>query len=356
MSIYSANRSGSMSTATIRANECYNASDLGRIMYESQCNDMAIFEAIVCSDLLEQKAISEGVMLLSEAEEANKKSFKELMTSLKNRILEWLKKIKGAFQAAIRKISAYVLGNNKAFIEDFKAAYNANMKKGKMFTGDISVKIYDVDRIKSEIPAADKILSEVDANKNTTGVNKQEIIKSVLNGDIKEFRKRVQDEYSTDMGCDNSDISYYIEILSNAKESISHLKDLENEITKKVNGMVDILKKAERDAQSLDKNKVHADRVRSMTTTVAAYESILTVMVQLGITMVKTNVKNSRKALRAVLGEMKGLSESFIEASVAVDSTDADAALIDSIGGDDVPVDPESIEEIEQLEAEVNAE
>lgn len=355
MSIYSANRSGSMSTATIRANESYNASDLGRIMYESQCNDMAIFEAIVCSDLFEQKAIAEGTMLLSEAEEANRKSFGELMTTLKNRILEWLKKIKGVFQAAIRKISAYILGNNKAFIADFEAAYAARKKAGKVFTGNISVKIYEVDRVKSEIPTADEILKEVEINKNATGVDKQEIIKGVLGGTVKEYKDRITKEYCVDMGCDDKDIAFYKEILSDAKKSITMLDDLKKDIERKVNGMVDVLKKAEREAQHIDKNKNHSDRVRRMTATVGAYEQILTVMVQAGISMVKTNVKNSRKALRAVLGEMKGLSESFIEASVAVDSTDADAALIDSIGGDNVPIDPEAEEEIEQLEAEVNA-
>ena len=46
MSIYAANnRMGRASDATVVANESYGANDIGRILYETQVNDQAIFEA-----------------------------------------------------------------------------------------------------------------------------------------------------------------------------------------------------------------------------------------------------------------------------------------------------------------------
>ena len=65
MSIYSTNdRVGA--AATIVADESYRPSDIGRIMYESQLNDQAIFEATLMADFAEINGLREGTLLESE--------------------------------------------------------------------------------------------------------------------------------------------------------------------------------------------------------------------------------------------------------------------------------------------------
>ena len=58
MSIYSNNRSGSMELDQIAANESYTCNDFGRILYESQLNDMAFFEAVLACEFKEAKGWS----------------------------------------------------------------------------------------------------------------------------------------------------------------------------------------------------------------------------------------------------------------------------------------------------------
>lgn len=361
MSIYSANRSGSMATAPIVANESYGVSDLGRILYESQCNDMTLFEAIVASDLNEMKAVSEGTLLLSEAEEGNKKSFKAIIESLKTKILEWLKKIKGAFQAAIRKISAYILGDNKAFVANFKAVYDKKVGKGKSFSGEIKTTIYDVDALKGTIPSADEIRGIVADNKDADNVNKQEIVKAAFTKALgeevtspKDYKDKAAKKYSSEMGCAANDINFYLELLENASESIKALRTLEKEITNKVNEMVSVLKKAEQEAKSVDKDKSHGQAVRNLTATVGAFETVVGVMVATGIGMVKTNVKNSRVALRKVLSQMNGDEATVAHEAAVIDGDDVEAALTDAPV--EVPMDAETAAAVEDAIATADAE
>lgn len=361
MSIYSANRTGSMNTASFVANESYDSSDLGRILYESQCNDMALFEAIVKTDLNSMTAVSEGTMLLSEAEEAEKKSFAGIIETVKQKIIKWWEKIKGAFKAAIRKISAYILGDNKEFVKNFEIVYNKKVGKGKSFDGEIKTRIFDVDALKTTIPKYEEIRDHVEASKTADNVNKQELVAKTLSDAVgkevkgaKEYKDAAVEAYGTEMGCNSKDLDFYKDILTNASESVKALRDLEKSINDKVSNILSILTKAEKEAKSADGKKNHSNNVRNLTATAGAFENVVSVMTSVGIGMVKANVKNSRVALRKVLSQMNGDEATVAHEAAVVDADDADNALTDAPV--EAPLDADTAAAVEDVIAAADAE
>lgn len=166
MSIYSANRSGSM-VATQEASALkgnYTSADLGRILYESQVNDMAIFEAVLATDFDEIKSLREGTILESEIASLNEEAKEGLGKKLVAALDALWKKIKELLTIAKRKIAAYVIRSGKAYAEDYKK-FVADEKfankfpsgvKGKMMDENISdiIKLPDIDMVKNAISNA----------------------------------------------------------------------------------------------------------------------------------------------------------------------------------------------------------
>ena len=101
MSIYSANRTGSFNVAQIPANESYKWNDIGRILCESQANDMAFFEAALACDFTEVKGLREGTILESEIASFTEAAEESLIEKLIKRVQEWVAKIITIFDSII---------------------------------------------------------------------------------------------------------------------------------------------------------------------------------------------------------------------------------------------------------------
>lgn len=361
MSIYSANRTGSVVAEMARCNENYTAADLGRIMYESQVNDMAIFESIVLTDLAEVRGIAEGTILLSEAEEANKKTAKEIIETLKKKIIGFWEKIKGAFKAAITKISAYLLHDNKAFIADFKARY----AKKKSVANDVEIVYYDVDKYKTTIPTADTITNAIEVSKDADNVKSAEVVNKALgeciNDEVegtKDYKAKVIKKYGKTVVISNNTYDFAIEILENAKNTIKSLKELEKQTSDSVNSVINALKKAEqllqREAENKDDANAHGKIIKNLSTLVSAYETVIANTTSVGIAMVKANVKNARKGLSGLLKSVTHEDAILAEAAATVENDEIDAALTDAPA--EPALDAETQTEVEELVAAADAE
>ena len=351
MSIYSPNRSGSMSTSNVQCESVYGAHEIGRIMYESQVNEMALFEAMVVSDLMEAQGLQEGTLLLSEAKAANKKSLKDIIAFLKEKLMKFWAKIKSAFETAIRKISAYLLGDNKAFVKDFKIKYDKKKKEGNVLAEAIKVTIYDMESVRDSMPSKDDILAYIDHNKASDNVNSADVVNGALSEALGEevesssdYKEKAIKKFGTEVGArTRADIDVLLGILSSSKETIDNLKKIEKNIQNGINQTVDHLKKAERVLEKNtegDESSKHGEIVKNLTTLVGAYEQVISTISATAIGMVKSNVKNSRKALGEVLRNMEKMSSAEYkskvlgEAAAMVDADEVEEAL-------DSPVMPE---------------
>ena len=138
MPIYSNNRTGSMAVAQLAANESYTSEDFGRILYESQVNDMAFFEAVLTCDFNEIKGLREGTILKSEVAALNEATAKGIIDKLIQGVQSYWQKLKGAFKDAINKIGVWFTKIGKPMSEKLKA-YDVKNWKGSIE----GVAIYD---------------------------------------------------------------------------------------------------------------------------------------------------------------------------------------------------------------------
>ena len=115
--IISANRMSTMNgNIVIAANESYGVDDMGRILIENEMNDMAIFNAMLKSDMHELQARNEGTLLESEIRSLNESSIRDTFNAIIAKLKKFWAKIKGFFQKAYSMVTAYCVRNGKAFI------------------------------------------------------------------------------------------------------------------------------------------------------------------------------------------------------------------------------------------------
>lgn len=123
MSIYSANRSKASGPVVENKAMAYRCAD--QIMYESEINNMRIFEAALNADFTQIQGLREGTMLEAEAEakdEANRKSLKqkivELWESLKKKINEAIEAIRNTMKKIYLSSTKLIMARFKKIPDD----------------------------------------------------------------------------------------------------------------------------------------------------------------------------------------------------------------------------------------------
>lgn len=356
MPIYSNNRMGHMSTTAVAANESYTSNDIGRILYESQVNDMAIFEAVLASDFREIKGLQEGTILESEIAALNETTAKEFFSAMKERIKKFLAKVKGVIKDIITKIAIYVTRDGKKFVKEFEKIW---AQKKSYFDRTIEAKTYNTKQFK--LPSMQTIEGKIKSYKTITGtVDKTELLKKELGGLLgkpelspDEFKKEYRLQISNIVKINSSNVENFIKdakvVLNSGSKEIATLKETQADIEKNISTIEDILKKSEKDLISKnstkeDKNNVNLN-ISKISALVSVYESLVTIFMGCKISAVKANIKSVNKYMREIVGNIKNESATFIESAVSVAEDDVDEALN---SGDNIQLDDKT-DEVEQL-------
>ena len=307
MSIYSNNRSGSMELDQVTANESYTCNDFGRILYESQLNDMAFFEAILTCDFKEAKGLQEGTILQSEVKAINEASFKEIKDKLIERLKAFWAKIQGVFKSAIDKISAYALGDGKAFVREFDKAVEKRIGDISKWDGSVNITFINTTNYIFDYDANSfKFLADI--WKQNADLTPSDVIFIALNRHtVKEFPNYAFETAKTTDTITKSNIDKYLFGLEIAKKYIKELRDSEKKVRDSINEAINSIKAAD---------NVEADRLSKM---VSTFETVATVLSRTKFAAVKYNIRSARKALTAALATMK------------VDDTKNESTYIDDI-------------------------
>ena len=345
MSIYSTNRSGSMVGIQFNPGN-YKSVDIGRIMYESACNDQMMFEAIIGHDFRELNAIREGTMLQSEIAALNEASVKEFAQKARERIMKfWEEKLKPAFKNAIRMISAYVLRDGKAFasrFEDFAKGYN-----GKV----VSVKGPVRTDVKVTIPSAKDMESYIRKNMNDERKTQKDYTHALLAKAAgyddamspAEYRKKMIERcFQTDGTLKSNDVEKQLDILKNASDVVKQLTTYQKAAEVNIRETANRIKAAEK-----SDNK---DAVRTISILVSACESVLSVTTSTAIKVVKLDVSNSRKMLGKMMSEMRGENSTVGEAAALADEAEVETELDDDLGIEPTEAEAEEIDSLVSAE------
>ena len=359
MSIYSTNRAGTVASIDVVANESYRASDIGRIMYESQVNDQAIFEATLAADFAELGGLNEGTLLESEVAAFNEANGKSLFAKLKERLMAFWAKIKGVFKAAIQKVAAYVLRDGKAFVKEFEAAE----AKGKRYVGKIEGACIECNTDAIPTPNVQDANKAFESYKTGDAPTSKEVVNGylslILHAEVegaKDFKEKAMEAMLTKHNIDNHDaakVKMMKDNLSNGSAAIKGLKEEESRINK---GIAELKKDIETQEKAFEaaaketdaENKTKAtDIVKRATLILGAFETVVSTITSAKIAATKTVVRESRKALGQMLSSMNG--NAHHEAAAIAAEDEAEVALDDDLAA---PADEDTQAEIEKLVAE----
>lgn len=346
MGIYSANRSGMMESGAIVANENYTSSDAGRIIYESQVNDMAIFEAIIASDLQEAKAIQEGTLLESEAVKFNRQNATGILGKLEERLKYFWGKVKGLLKDAMNKIAAYVLRDGKAFAKEFRKKFEGKKVKEPIKAVIFNYPIYN--QLKDDalkVINMDSVSKTVDKYAyNEDMLKSNEIAKKLLGEDISDYKENFKNNIVTDGTISPSSIDGLVDIVENGKKTIAEMKAFSNHVDKSFKSAIAYIK-------SLSKAKGNDDenyKVKNATAACSAFEKLSSMFSQLIVSGAKTMVKQCRINLSNVLSE--AVQESAVLAEAA--ALDAEAEVDDAMSPEvstEIEDDPELKDAVEDV-------
>lgn len=334
MSIYATNRVGGSSTVV--ANENYN-SNIGRILYESQVNDMAVFEAVVASDLREFEALKEGTILESELSALNEATAKELLSSLQNRVQLFWAKIKAAFKSTMQKIAAYVLKDGKAWVKEFEKRYAKNERDGKNYTGGNRKveKFFDITKIK--IPTTRDCNEAINKGlKSNEELEKKKVVAQELCKSIgiafdesitaKNFKDKAKDVVfvKKELGIDELK-----GIVSNVSTVIKGLKNAEKATDKELNKLKSELQHAEREV-AVKSGGDPSKTLKRISMLVSCYETIVTATTAMAISGTKTNLKLAKSELSKILSDMTKEESVKAESAAMVAADEVEDALDDT--------------------------
>lgn len=345
MSIYSSNRIGSVSTSRTIANESYGMNDIGRIMYESECNNQKIFEAVLATDFSEICAIKEGTLLESEVDSANKKSKDSLISKLKARLMAFWAKIKAAFEDVIHRIAAFIMKNGKEFAEKFRKNMSTIRNNYKNDYEAVMPTGFEV-----QIPTADDLIKEIRNPAYDTKDGCGEIVKKLLGKSLgassyspKEYQTEVIKKAFSDSKrkVSYSEFNGMLDSIDKSSDVIKGLQDKKKETQKAVDEYARMLKSLSND------NKTE---IKDITTMVSACEMYLANTTKAAITVATKTVKSYRSTLAYIYASCVGKkSNAALGEAAAVEAEDDVDATFDS---DEAPeLDAKTQEDVDAVVA-----
>lgn len=137
MGIYSGNRSASVGSFDVAANENYSfGAGAQQILIENSQNDMNMFNALLQQDFRELTGIKEGTLLESERMILMEVSLGGIWDKIKRGLSIVWEKIKGIFDNFIKRLNTVIIRDNKALVNKYRADYN------KRVTSKLKYKMY----------------------------------------------------------------------------------------------------------------------------------------------------------------------------------------------------------------------
>lgn len=316
MSIYSVNRTGSMALAQVVANESYKSEDIGRILYETQVNDMAFFEAVLACDFNELKSMREGTLLESEIASLNEASFKGFVNKNIDRLKAFWGKIKAVIENAIEKIATWFSTECKGIIAKFKQTCS---NKVNSWTGSEDVRVYNHEHECFNLNA-NLIADMLKQSYNDNADNPAEIAATLLSSSLGTNDLVGPKAYSAEalkvcmdtitVNKDNVK-SVLIDGLSSGRNHVKSLNLKKKAAYNCINAAINEIKSTTV-GQDSEKNDI-----MRLNKIVSAYEQYVAIVAKTAIMAVREDAKSRSKCLMKVMGQILKSPTVTKEASIS---------------------------------------
>ena len=300
MSIYSGNRTGVASLADVRVNESYTDNDIGTILYESERNDMAFFEAILYSDLTEIRDLREGVITEADAEEKNEKDKDSAFKKIIDRIKAFWAKIKGFFKSIIDKIAAFCDRDGVKLKYQIIEALKYNPK----WSGKIEFDGYSGGDEYSD--AAMALMNSIDIEKIVNVKSEEETGRDAVNDKLRKvfndneitvsnFAKKLIEKCKKSEKINRSNIEEQLDVIADGREAIAKIKRTQKTAEAGINTFLRGITKGEKERDNINKLNKQASTLELLISTISKG----------CIAVLKAHIAAVRKALGKALSSIR---------------------------------------------------
>lgn len=369
MPIISSNRFGSINgNVSVAANENYSIADCGRILYECERNDMAMFNAAMRSDMVEITAKNEGTLLESELVAMNEANIKDFFSGIVVKMKKLWAKLKGMFKKAYAMISAYVVRNGKAFVAMHRKALASVDKaadigkslhrKGTLVTPDFGS---DITSMMANIRSTGR-----DEEKSSADWATKYLEASIGGGTVSDYSKDAK-EYCFEeiVDCKLSQIGSVSQLentLVNGGTTIKNLREAEKKFDKSMKQAIGKIEseaktaiRAAETADNKDEQEAQSKALTNCQNCASGVEKAASTITRMNIRFAKIDLAIARKALARAIGVAATKTESVYIESIVLEGDEEIAALDGTEAEDLNPEEQEIVDAIvsaaeEQLE------
>jgi len=301
------------------------------ILFESEQNNMMIFEAALACDFHEIKGLREGTIVSSELSALQEKTAKEYMGIVWTAIKRAWEKILEALGNAMKTIGLFVLKTGTPLTKKFDETYDAHKREGIKFN-DLKTEWIDMDKLSDKYSVHgvfNKGMSMMDQYAGYKYANGDKATAHNISSSIfceylgvtvgtveapKEFiEEAMKKSIETKDIKNKSDLEPMLDILRK-NDAIKALRKTESELGKELNEV----KKA------LDKNpENNADAIGAVA---SAYQTAINAFTNLHIKSVRFDMKKAYTVIQKAIMDIEGVKES-VDYAVSVFESEFDADM-----------------------------
>lgn len=332
MPIYNRSQLSSGTTGFV-ATEGYNTTaDLGRALYESQLNDMRIFEAVCAADVHQYIGIREGTMLESEIRTLTEASVKGFFKAIGDRLKKFWEKVKQIFRQATAKLSTWVVRDGKVFVALHRKALMS------MKFNDVKVPNYRV--MKSEfnnfadVKLPDVNLDQAVTTAKGTGMSGSKSLADNLLSDFKDFKLSkvayligddpiaIAFDEAKEINATSLNVQAMMDNLSTASKYIKDIKKAEKQREKDIHNAIKSLDSVGKKIEN-DEDGARTELLKVCREYVTLVESTCSKLTKNQIKIIRFSLGQDRRALGYMVGHGTVKENAIFEESAALDDIES---------------------------------
>lgn len=352
MPVFSANSIGAASIKEATANTNYvGTAGLSRAMYESTMNDMTIFEAMLNNDFHEIRGLREGTILESELESLNEASVSGAIATIRAAMTKVWEKIKGAFQALYRNITAFIATKSKKWVAKNKDSLTKKANDPSLMKGMKAIKYSPYKEVTFNHDVFGNA-KRIAIDSYGEGQQGEALLKQTLEKTASSVKVGSVDSYRADVmaaafpersDMTGADIARYIPtMIANLEKGSQPIKDLrtyQKNADKEFKQAMTYLKADEKaTGRGKDKDVEGSENVKRAMAAAKTFQKAMTIMCSAQMAVVKQNIAQDWMVLRRI-GNYKVKAEAALmkeNEDIADAEEDQDIAVVnDFLNGDE---------------------
>ena len=315
------------------------------ILFESEQNNMMIFEAALACDFHEIKGLREGTIVSSELATLQEKTFRDYLNTVGDMISKAIQKLIEVVRSVMKTVGQWLISKATPVADRFEQAYDKYTKDGKHFRTAFKYDWIDLDELSKKYPISEvhsKALDDLTKYESEYVHDSRNPVTSLS------IASEIFNKYLGRGSGETTSSKFVNEAMEAAIEhkEIRNREDMQPllDVLRKTDA-IKSLKRAEQDLRQqlvdakklLNKNKDQTENKAELLSAVsAAYQNILNAFTSLHVKAVKHDIKQANTIVHKAIAFVEGGIKESVDYAIIVAESEFDSDMEIVPGQDEV--------------------